>query len=548
MILPRIKNYQKHEGYFWGNIIFEKNCKISMWASQLAVIFKPSASLGTTGQANILLSEQNFSKVGSYKLNVTPSRITILYGDLEGVRNAIATLCQLDNGEAIPCCEIFDEPDNDFRSCMLDLARGYVEIDVLKEHIVRMALLKYNHIHLHLMDRQSYVLQSDVVPNPVGYKQYTKQEMSDLADFCKLLELEVIPEIEIPAHAVNQIKALPALACDIIDRKKAVDLIRKAEDPRKREFTNNKLGVSSWVVCAGKESTYEIYEKIVAEICEIFNGKYLHIGGDELAFRNLGAHPHWENCVHCKKQMEEENIKTVRELYYYVIKRMYDIVTRFGKKMMVWNDQLDALNPIDIPKDIIVEYWNGGVITKEKEILQKLCDQEFEVINAHYRYAYADHPRYMQEGNIKEWNTKTDILGESEVIGAILGGEMCVWELGNPLYSFYSCSLPVCMTLFADRLWNHGAVEYDEAYKISVFSEMIGKKMKLHPFNFFNEMIPPRDCARTMPEGIDFEHIDKALLEDMLSELKNTDPNNIYGKFARESYIEFLETIQYCIC
>ena len=238
----------------------------------------------------------------------------------------MSTLAQLYQDGRIKCCKIFDEPDNAFRSCMLDLARGYVEIPVLKEHIVRMAFLKYNHIHLHLMDRQSYVLQSDVVPNPVGYRQYTKQEMRGLADFCKLLGLDVIPEIEIPAHAVNQIKALPELACELIDRKKAVGTIAKVENARKREFTDNQKCVSSWVVCAGKERTYEIYEKIVQELCEVFDGKYLHIGGHELEFQHLGAHPHWENCIHCKKRMEEENIKTVRELYYYVIKRMYGIV------------------------------------------------------------------------------------------------------------------------------------------------------------------------------------------------------------------------------
>ena len=91
---------------------------------------------------------------------------------MEGVRNAVATLAQLEADGKIKCCDASDLPDNGFRSCMLDLARGYVEIPVLKEHILRLALLKFNHIHFHLMDRQTYVLQSDVLPNPGGYRQY----------------------------------------------------------------------------------------------------------------------------------------------------------------------------------------------------------------------------------------------------------------------------------------------------------------------------------------------------------------------------------------
>ena len=546
MILPRIKKYRHMAGTFSQRIVFEPCCEAALTASRFLSIFIPTVSFEISASATIFFKEKMFTKVGSYELKVEQESITLFYGDLEGIRNAIATFSQIYNDGVIECCEIFDEPDNHFRSCMFDLARGYVEIACLKEHILRMAILKYNHIHLHLMDRQSYALKSEVVPNPDNHRLYTKQEMKELCEFCSSLCLEVIPEIEIPAHAVNQIKALPELACDIISKKKAVETICRLSNPRKREFTDNKRGVSSWVVCAGKESTYELYEKIIAEICEVFAGKYLHVGGDELEFPNLGAHHHWDNCKQCKQRMQQEKVSDIRGLYYYLMRRIHKIVSKYGKKMIIWNDQLDVSNPIDIPKDIIVEYWNGGVITNEKYILQKLCNQGFEVINAHYRYTYPDLPSYMQEHNIREWNVKTDMLGESEVQGRILGGETCAWELGNPLYDFYPCSLPVCMTLFADRVWNNDVVVYDEKYRESVFSVIIGENIEWHPFVFFKEIIPPRDSQRNQLEGIDFDNVDCNILQEILLKMQMINQDEIYGKIVLSSYIDLLQRIKDC--
>ena len=373
MILPRVKKQKEKAGIFENIIRYDGMSEFSEDAIRLIKHFSPDIKCEKGSNPNFWLIKENFKVKGAYKLTVSESEISVCYSDYEGVRNAVATLVQLREDNGIKCTEIFDEPDNTFRSCMLDLARGYVEIPELKEHIIRMAMLKFNHIHLHSMDRQSYVLESDVVPDPDNHRLYSKKEMAELIFFCKSLCLEVIPEIEIPAHAVNQIKALPELGCDIIDKKKALDAIKNLDNPRKREFTDNKKGVSSWVVCAGKETTYDIFEKIIKEVLEIFDGPYIHIGGDELEFTQLGAHPHWDNCHSCTQKMKEENISDLRGLYYYVIRRVHGIVKSFGRKMIMWNDQLDVFNPIDIPKDIIIEYWNGTVITKERGTSQLGC-------------------------------------------------------------------------------------------------------------------------------------------------------------------------------
>lgn len=534
MILPRLKDEKKYTGAFKGALIFDKECKASSIATKVLELFNVGITFRKGAKPNVFFKEENRLKKGAYRLSVKKDAIEIIYGDNEGIRNAVSTLVwSYKNGE-IECCEITDEPDNIYRSCMLDLARGYVELPVLREHIIRMAYLKYNYLHLHLMDRQSYALKSDVVPNSSGHRVYSKKEMREIIKLCKKLQIEIIPEIEIPAHAVNIIKEFPVLSCDIIDKKTAVEKIKALENPRKREFTDNKNGVSSWVVCAGKETTYMIYEKIVRELCSLFDGEYFHIGGDELVLKTLGAHPHWDNCSFCKKKMEEENLSSIQELYLYIIKRINIIVKTFGKKMVMWNDCIDFMGDKLPEKDVVIEFWKGS-----SEQFAAICNKGYEVINADCDYAYVDFPTYMQEEKIRSWTPAQAICSEN-----IIGGEMCAWETGNPLYAFYRYSLPVCMALFSDRVYNSDVTAYEAEYRKAVFSAVfLSSANKTDLSVFFDELIPPRNKDKNVIEEIPFDKVDMKALKKTLSELKKLSREKCGGKIALSSYIELLSVI-----
>ena len=137
---------------------------------------------------------------------------------------------------------------------------------------------------------------------------------------------------------------------------------------------------------------------------------------------------------------EPENPVSDEKLFFKMVH------AAFGQRRKTASNSISSGS--GIPKDIVIEFWNGG----GKSVYQKLLDQGFETINANYPYTYVDFPQYMQDEKIKLWNTHTEFLDEKELVGNIIGGEMCAWELGNPLYSFYPCTLPVCMALFADRV------------------------------------------------------------------------------------------------
>ncbi len=538
MMLPRVKEIKNGNKWFNGSLIFPKSLDGEN-ALKLLNLFLPNLKTLSDNNSNVILNTVVFNNKGEYKLSIKENEIVITYSNYEGLRNAIATLSGLEVCGKFKCAEIFDYPDNDFRSCLLDLARGYVEIDDLKEHLVRLAKLKFNVAHLHLMDRQSYILKSDVVPNPDNHRQYTKEELREIVAFCNLLALDAIPEIEFPAHAVNLLKCVPELACDVIDIDKARKDVETVENPRKEFYIDKQKQISSWTVCVGKESTYEIYEDIIDEIVDIFDSEYIHIGGDEIAFNNLAAFPHWDNCSECKKLMEKYN-SDILSIYHHGIRRINDIVKSKGKKTIKWNESRECSHAVDLPTDIILEYWLSDNANSAQSHIDRFIDLGYTLINAQHQYTYVDLHQYMTAEKISSWVPAKSDKQKS----AILGGEMCAWELGNVEYSYYDYTLPICMALFSDRIWNSDVVEYDEDYTKSLFNSVIGNStLNYNPLRFFEGIIPPRRL--NVLEDLDVDRISTNELQLAISELKSINKGSCYGKIALENFIKYLKKI-YC--
>ena len=471
-MIPRVRSYAGGEGLFAAVPTLPKT-EDGRAAARILSRFLPALSVQIGACPNVILKTAALSG-GAYRLSVTESEIVLTSGDFEGLRNALATLAALAVDGGFLTAEIEDAPAYRFRSVMLDLARGYVELPILYEHIVRMARLKYNYLHLHLMDTTSYVMESAVVANPAGHRLYTQNELRELCTFCSELAIEVIPEIEFPTHSTNLLCAIPELSCDIIDMEKARAI---ASVPQiYTALLDNARGITQWAVCLGQERTYEIYDRIIAELVTVFPGEYLHVGGDEIAYPHIGAVPHWDNCRACRARMKEMGLSDSLALYHDGFCRLNEVVRRHGKRMIKWNEQDELTSPPPIPRDVVIEYWKPSVIDGEegtdyaivKRELTMLRDAGFEVLNAHYYYGYHDQNQYMTLEKMNDWTPAEEPLG-------VMGGETCAWELGNPRYAYYAHRLPLGIVLFSDRLWNRDAVPYDDSYRADLFAAAIGR-------------------------------------------------------------------------
>lgn len=537
MIIPRVKSQTVMAGV-WAPTkklvvasvatdVFAANAKKAL------SLFLPQYYFEAEGEPDITLSCLASAPCAEwYRLTVTEQGATLEYADARGAINAVASLTQLILDGTVAACVIEDAPEYLYRGLMLDVARGIREpLQDLKDIAIHMALSKLNVLHLHLMDAESLSFESTAMPKVKGSakrngRQYTKAQIASLVELCTTLAIEIVPEIEIPSHASAVVKAYPQFACDV-------------------DFDIS----SPWCVCPTTEELYSMYDALIGELAEMFPGKYIHIGTDELEFRSrpdLNQLCHWRECRKCQQFRDEKGLSGIREQFYYVVLRVYDMIKARGKTMMMWNDQIDISKAdCPIPKDVLIEFWRVSSKSSgpyEGCSMEGFARQGYRIVNAAFQKTYIDFDTYLQESDLCTWTPVSwpEIYEEGrQYVG---GGEMCAWEFGNrEQYGFYDYTVQPNLPLFADRLWCSEPVEYTEAYRADVYKIVFGKKLQNDLYPILGGIIPPRtDKLLTHAEvgAIDLDAV--AACIDELSEPSS----GIYAKMRHE-YVKLLHRIAY---
>jgi len=286
-----------------------------------------------------------------YRLNVTAKGITIASADAAGKYYGVQTLLQLFptevySGEHLRLKEypmevvtVEDAPRFSYRGFMLDVSRTFFELDYLRSYIDWMSFHKLNKLHLHLTDDNGWRIEIKKYPDltrkgawrgkneliPPTYLSgsdryggyYTQKEMKELIAYAQQRNVMIIPEFDLPGHALSSTAVFGNVTCGThTDKPSACG-----------EFDN--------VWCVGKESNYRIIEDIIKELADLFPSPYINIGGDEVVF------DYWEQCDECQALMKKEGYKDVEELHGHFVRRMEDIIVKHGKVMMGWDDIQD---------------------------------------------------------------------------------------------------------------------------------------------------------------------------------------------------------------
>lgn len=252
-----------------------------------------------------------------FRLTVEPARVTVEAAEERGVVWALTTLSALaDQGGPIPCRRMEDGPRFPHRGLCLDCARHFFPLPVLRRVVEEMSLLKLNVFHWHLTDDQGWRLESTLVPAGDG-PRYSRSDIRELIIFARNRGVEVIPEIDLPGHVSALLEARPDLAC-----------------PGRRAERAAGVGVYDAALCAGREETYTFLAALLEEVCGLFPGPRIHIGGDEV--RGVW----WRDCPRCRRKMAEEGLKTPAELQRYLMDRVSGLAEGLGKRTVCWNDVL----------------------------------------------------------------------------------------------------------------------------------------------------------------------------------------------------------------
>ena len=494
--------------------------------SEINVVFLE----GENCNIELILSATDFSHKEEYRIELNNGKLVLTYGDRLGARNAIISLYHLIErdtmGYFIRVCKITDYPDSTYRGIMLDLGRKYIPVEEIKTTIMRMAKAKYNVLRLHLLESEHNPLESDIYPqlNKTSRRQYTKDEMKEIVAFATSFELEVIPEIEMPGHGFFIIDRLEELKCKT-----------KSAEP------------SRWTMCIGSERTYEILGNLIREITEIFPGEYIHIGTDEIEFYDIfkifKMWPTWDDCEVCTDLSQREKIEGKRELFYYFVKRIHKIITGLGKKMMMWNDQIDISVSPDLPRDIRIQFWNVANDRNEGRgpykgcSMQRFLEEGFEVVNSYFRETYLD--ANIEEEKLLKWNPKARPECTDDVKHLIIGGEMCTW--GPDLH--YGRTLPSAAFIFGDKLWDDSDREITCEYRQTLTKAVLGLQTPTF-FDVFEafgcSLLPLLENRMGMPEKV---NLSKAKLEEKINVLQTMIAMRTSGDTAARAYAKSVQWV-----
>lgn len=338
-----------------------------------------------------------------YEIEGCENGITVYYGSEAGKFYADVTLRQIKRGcgENIPKFAINDAPRYQYRGYMLDCARHFFPIEVIKLQIDMMAELKLNRFHWHLTDDQGWRIEIKKYPQltEIGSRRassrndgkevsgfYTQEQIKDIVAYCKERFIEVVPEIDMPGHFTAAIASYNYLGC----RNEAIK-------------TAESFGIKADIVCAGKESSYEFCQGVLEEVFSLFPYEYVHLGGDEALKLN------WLKCPHCQKAIAENKLSGEEALQGHFMSRMAEFAAKFNKKVINWNDGLYGGNVLDT---VVVQYWKES--KAGKEVLYKEKDRKV-IISPFFAY-YMDYP-YGMTNLKKTYNYCIDEKIAQNVIG-----------------------------------------------------------------------------------------------------------------------------------
>jgi len=222
----------------------------------------------------------------------------------------------------IPTGQIYDAPQYEYRSTMLDVSRHFFSVADVKKYIDHISYYKMNTLHLHLSDDQGWRIEIKAWPKlteiggstEVGGKSggfYTQEDYKDIVNYAAAHHITIVPEIDMPGHTNAASVSYPWLNGN-------------GKTPELYEGTL--VGFSTFDT--RKDSVYAFIDDVVKEISALSPGPYFHIGGDE-------SHV------------------TEKDDYIYFVNRVEKIVQKHGKRLIGWDEVATA----DLDATSIAQVW-----------------------------------------------------------------------------------------------------------------------------------------------------------------------------------------------
>ena len=483
-VIPQPQSIVEHDGTF----TISKNTQICLdnpSEEMLRVIgflnerFRQAAGfelevVAESDSENFIAFKNSDGAPESYTINAKPDCFVVDYADGAGAFYAVQTILQLLPVEifsqerqkgmewTVPCCSISDTPRFKYRGMHLDVCLHYFDFEFLKKYIDIMAAHKVNRFHWHLTEDQGWRLEIkkyplltekgqwrketvvgslasgvyDGIPHG-GY--YTQEQVKELVKYAADRYVTIIPEIELPGHALAAIACYPELSCGLEDHYE----------------TATKWGVFKQVYCP-KESTFKFLEDVFDEVFELFPSELIHIGGDECPKAS------WKVCPDCQALIKKLGLKDEYELQSYFVTRMEKYINSKGRQIIGWDEILQG----GLAPNAKVMSWlgeEGGI---------KAAQQHHEVVMSPHQKYYLDYwqadpysePLAMSGPTtlrtMYEYEPVPEVLTEEEA-RYIIGVEGCVWTEYMPTPERVEYMAWPRMCAIAETGWTQSNKDWD---------------------------------------------------------------------------------------
>lgn len=386
----------------------------------------------------------------SYTLEVSDKQAVLKAATTVGLLRGMETFLQLldadREGYFIPAVSIQDRPRFPWRGLMIDVARHYQPVEVLKRNLDAMAAVKLNVLHWHLTENQGFRIESKKFPrlHTLGSDGlfYTQEEARDIIAYARERGIRVVPEFDMPGHATAWLVGHPELG--------------SAPGPYTIE---RGAGIFDPVLDPTREETYKFLDTFLGEMAALFPDAYIHIGGDE----NEGKH--WNANPQIQAFMKQQGIKDNHALQTHFNKRLLTILQKHGKTMMGW----DEIFQPDLPKEVVIHSWRGA------EALAEAARKGYKGVLSNGYYIdliFPTHQHYAVDP-IPAGSTLTDAEAAH-----VLGGEATMWSEWVSPETIDSRIWPRTAAI-AERLWSPRTVtDVEDMYRrlavVSVRLEELG--------------------------------------------------------------------------
>ena len=439
-LIPAPQNVQKQDGFFplltLKSFYFTPEFgSLSARLDELFCRFKlPCRRVNTPFDAQLVLQKSPLPADG-FRITITPASILLEAADYAGAFYAVNALTQMLFAAMIRgfekpdmhCAIIEDAPRFKHRGLLLDSARHFQTPAAVKKILRVMAEFRLNTLHWHLVDNQAWRLQLQTTAGLENISTlepgfYTARDIHEITALASSLNIDIIPEIDMPGHSFNLLQQYPQYRC-----------------------ANGTGWISEY--CLGNENAKKFLQEILREVMELFPAStYIHIGGDEANSAN------WEKCPDCRKALQNSNCRDFRELENQFMVEMAEFIQQNNRKPLVYSTNGSQVFPADITVQAALDI---------REPLKHIPHGN-KIIYSMHTSLYFDYPANLSE----PWETwmfevseravymcDPYIIWPEKVKDFIIGTEACLWTETIPEWRIMAKTMPRFFA-FSEAAWS----------------------------------------------------------------------------------------------